>query len=563
MNASSRWPTRMPLFGAILIAWGGAAQAADPEPAEKPAAPPRAPGEVAKAIDTEIAKKLAEAKIPASPVASDAEFLRRVYLDITGKIPSVEKATAFLDSKETDKRQKLIEELLASPDYGRHFAIVWRDLIVRRDEANRALNTAKFTVWLTECFNKNEGWDKIVTGMLTAEGDTSEVAPTAFFMAHRENNQVAPNKLVGTTANLFLGVQLQCAECHKHPFIKKWKPDDFWGLAAFFGKTRVDGATAKKASPTDKLSIKETASTGGGGRGGPGGGSASGASIAIPDPVDPRRRTGQVAKAKFLDGEMPSLPGSPPYRAALTTWLTSKENKFFANAAVNRLWGTFFGRGIVNPIDDFQEDNPPSHPELLALLAKELTDSDYDLKHVVRCICNSEAYQRSSKPLPQNVEDVVLLSHMAVKVMEPEVLYDSLTVAMGAEPSGGGGFARGGGGGQRGPAPSGRQAFVNFFTTKEPGDDPAEFGYGIPQFLRLINSAQFNRTGPTIDKLPKSDATPEAAIETMFLATVSRRPEPAELKKFTEYMETRSDPKSAYTGAFWVLLNSAEFLCIR
>src|SRR5262249_27656782 len=203
-----------------------------------------------------IQKKLDAEKLKPSARADDAEFLRRAYLDITGKIPSADKAAAFLDSTEPDKRAKLIDELLASPDFGRNFAIIWRTLLVKRDvDANRNLTMGGFQEWLAGRFNENPGWDKVVAEILTADGPTDKTPQGMFFLANRDMTRVDPAKITGAVSNLFLGVQMQCAECHNHPFVRQWKQTDFWGMPAFFGRVRDDSAPQKgnKAAPTGKI----------------------------------------------------------------------------------------------------------------------------------------------------------------------------------------------------------------------------------------------------------------------------------------------------------------------
>jgi hypothetical protein len=524
----------------------------------------RDPVAVAAAIDRELDKRLAKEKIPASAAASDAEFLRRVYLDLTGRIPTAEQSAAFLDSKDPEKRKKLIDDLLASPEYGRHFGIIWSDLIVKRDEANRVLNTTAFKKWLADSFNENRGWDKIVRDMLTAEGASGESPATMFFVANRDMNAVAPAKVVGTTANLFMGIQLQCAQCHNHAFIREWKQTDFWGVAAFFSQTRSNGGAQNQ--PNAAVTIAEGPANNAGRRPGMGPQPASTpGAIEIPDPTDPRRRTGKVIKAKFFKGDEPTLPEKGPTRPAFADWLTSAENKFFAPAAVNRLWAHFFARGFVNAIDDMHDDNPPSHPELLQLLTDEFKASGFDRKHLIRAICNSNAYQRTSKPLKENDQDTQLFSHMTVKVMSAEVLYDSLCAALGTTElrTTGGGPGRGAGAAGRGAPAGPREAFVNFFSTKEDSDDPTEFSLGIPQFLRLMNSQQFNEAGPALEKLIKDGASTDKVLEALYLTTLSRRPTEDEVKKLSAFIAKKKEPKDGYVAVLWVLLNSAEFVCIR
>ncbi len=196
---------------------------------------------LARAIDAEIQKALDVKKIPASPLADDAEFLRRVYLDITGRIPTFEQATAFLDGKESDKRTKLIDELLSRPEYGRHFATIWRDLLVdRTNEMNQVRSgfSWEFVDWMTESLNKDRGWNQIVSDMLTAQGEAKQKPASLFLLANRMNEFPRPENIVGSAGKLFMGMHIRCAQCHNHPFVAEWKQDDFWGFAAFFGQVR-------------------------------------------------------------------------------------------------------------------------------------------------------------------------------------------------------------------------------------------------------------------------------------------------------------------------------------
>jgi hypothetical protein len=546
-------------------------RAADPPTTDPPKSDPpkaltsRAAAEVAADIDRDIDKKLQDEKVPASPVADDAEFMRRAYLDITGHLPTPAQAVTFLDSKDENKRAKLIDELLESPNYGKHFGIIWSDLITGRDDNNRTLRTDDFRAWLAEQFNKGRPWGETVTDMVTASGDITKVPQATFVAANRCMNNFAPDKMVDTTTLLFMGVQLQCAQCHKHPFIAGWKQEDFWGIAAFFSQTRTAGAGMQNRGAAI------TVSDGGAAPGRPGAvrgpAKPGGAVIEIPDPTDPRKRTGRMVKAKFFQGEEPQLEekDKDKFRATFAGWLTAPENKFFANATVNRLWAHFFARGIVNPIDDFQDANPPTHPAVLALLAKEFNASGQDLKHVVRIICNTKAYQRTSRPLSGNTEDDKLYSHLRVKVMSPEVLYDALTQALEVQElrQAVRGFGPPGGGGRGAPGGGSRGEFVRFFTTKEAGDDPDEFSLGVPQFLRLMNSAQFNGRAPVVERLMKDDTPADKVIEGLYLATLSRRPTETEAKKLGDYAAKKSKPGEGYDAVLWVLLNSAEFVCVR
>lgn len=524
-------------------------------PDELPAVPPPAPSGLAARIDREIAAALASAGISASPISSDAEFLRRVYLDLTGHIPTRDRTVAFLDSTDPLKRSKLIDELLASPEYGRHFAQIWADVLVKRDfDNNKNLSTDAFVGWLADQFNQNRGWDRIVADLITADGKQADRPQTFFILANQDNNQPSPSKLAGASANLFLGVPLQCAECHQHPYVKEWGVKDFWGMAAFFGKTKLqrDGpAKGNKANGPATVVEAVARPAGKGPRVRGAGKPPAGATIAVPDPTDPRK-TIDVVPAKFFEGDKPSLSPSAPYRPHLAAWLASSQNRWFAPAAVNRIWAHFFARGLVHPIEDMTPANRPSHPALLTALADEFTTSGHDLKHLIRAVCNSQTYQRSSRPLPANREDETLYSRQAVKVFGARELLDSLAVATGKPRD-----RDGNGGGRRNNAPA---SGVRFFDTREVDDDPTEYSYGIPQVLRLMNSNLTSSTTEVAARLSRSTGGRGKVIEEIYLTALSRRPRPDELQKMSAHVERQSDPVKGYAGVFWALLNSAEFV---
>jgi hypothetical protein len=503
--------------------------------ADKPAA--REPRAVAADIDRALDRRLTEARVPASPEADDAEFLRRVSLDLTGRIPSLAKTTAFLDSADPEKRSKLIDELLASREYGQHFATIWRQRLAPPPPGLKGKGTRDdFSPWLTEQFNRNRGWDRVVRDLLTAEGDVAKTPQSAFLMANAENSQPQPALIAGSAARLFLGVQLRCAECHDHPFAQ-WKQTEFWAAAAFFGKLRN---TSKKGPPFILTEAPEK------------GAAPAGASITIPGSAG--KAAGKVVKARFLGGEEPAVKDDAPLRPAFADWLAAPDNPYFARALVNRTWAHLFGRGFVNPVDDFHDDNPPSHPELLKLLADEFRDSGFDLKHLFRCICNSKAYQRTSRPLAGNEKDQELFSRMGVKLMSPEAFYDSLTVVFAVDKSG-----KYAAPGAKAPPLEPRDDFVRFFRAQGEAADGG-LNPGIPQFLRRMNGDAFNAGAPLVAHLVHARATPKQAIETLYLAVLTRRPTDEEVKLLSAYMARRTDPEQGYAGVLWVLLNSGEFV---
>jgi hypothetical protein len=520
MNTRFTTPTWAAAVVATL-AVAGAAPAADK---------PDAAG-VARRIDQAIDKRLAAEKVPASPRADDAEFLRRASLDVTGVIPPAERVAAFLDSKDPAKREKLIDELLASPQYGRHMADVWQHLMLPHDSDNRRLQAAPFVAWLEESFKANKSWDKIVRELLTATGAQDESPAVTYFLANP-----TVDKMTDSTARLFLGVQLQCAQCHNHPFTK-WKQDEYWGMAAFFMKVRPDRVN-KAAKDGNSPGIAETTAKGG-----------------KPPKLPESART---VPAKFFQGEQPKLDRSAPYRPVLADWVVSPKNKFFARAMVNRTWGQFFGRGFVNPVDDLRDDNVPSHPELLQELAEAFAGSGFDLKFLVKSICLSETYNRTSRPAAGNEKDETLFSHVAVKPLAPEQLYDSLEVVLGA--ARGPREAKGGKpqGGKPRLAGGQREQFIAFFAT----DDSApatEYHAGIPQALRLMNAPQMNNAA-AVAAAHARGAAPAEAIDHLYVATLSRRPSADETARLTDYVEKhKSDARQAYGDVLWAVLNSSEF----
>jgi Protein of unknown function (DUF1549)/Protein of unknown function (DUF1553) len=503
-----------------VLAFASLASAGE-KPAKKTTPTADAAG-LTRQIDTALNARLAAEKVTPSPRCDDAEFVRRVYLDLTGVIPPADKVAAFLDRSEPDKRPKLIDELLASPGYGRHFADVWQTLMVKHDPDNRGLSFDPFTKWLEEGFNENKPWDKMVTEILTSTGTQEENGATTFFLA----NQTI-DKTTDTVSRVFLGVQLQCAQCHNHPFTK-WKQDEYWGMANFFVKVRSDN-TKKAAKDGSSPGVLEAEK----GKG------------KLPESY-------KDVPAKFFQGEQPKLNRSEPYRPVFAAWLTSADNPFFARALVNRVWAQFFARGFVSPVDDIHDGNPASHPELFQAMTKEFAAGGFDVKNLIRAICNSEAYQRTSKPAAGNEEaDPRLFSRAAVRPLTPEQLFDSLETVLGKTakadvPKNAG---------KKNPANTPRAQFVAFFAGDD-NADPTDYTQGIPQALRLMNSPQMNNAA-VVRQMVKATDPVEKNVERLFMATLARRPTAEEMKKFTAHVERNK--ADGYGDVFWALLNSSEF----
>lgn len=517
----------------------------------------RDPLPVAEAVDRIVENHLMDSGVPASPLADDGEFLRRVTLDIAGRVPTYDETIAFLDSDDPHKRQKWIDALLAESSYGANFAIIWRELIGPRETGKAKTGRDPFAEWLTEQFNRNRGWNEMVDDMLTAEGKLREQPQTGFIMANSENQEPRANLVADATSRLFWGVQLRCAECHDHPFAP-WKQTDFWGTAAFFSRLRkgyTDGKnpagwTLTEAAPdeSETTSLPESFVV------------PSGLGPAITLPASAGKQSGAIVKARFLQGEDVDWPDNGPYRPRFSRWATGQDNPFFAANAVNRLWAHFFGRGLVNPLDGFQAGNPPSHPELLARLSVEFVDSDFDLKHLIRCICNSRTYQRTSRPVAANEMDSELFSHMAVRVIRPHVLYDSLSIVL-YPPVAKGGQQKSVTVAHVNPIPEvSRDEFVRFFASVADENTGSVVNQGIPQFLRLMNGSLLDDGASGVQRFAGSHDEPADSIERLYLAAYSRRPTSEELELVQRYFDGSPDPRKASSGLLWTLLNSSEFL---
>jgi hypothetical protein len=284
---------------------------------------------------------------------------------------------------------------------------------------------------------------------------------------------------------------------------------------------------------------------------------APGAVIPIPDPTDNKKTVG-TARAKFFAGPMPMLRGVP-YRPALADWLTSAKNPYFAPAAVNRLWAHLFARGLVHPVEEMHPDNAPSHPAVLKQLSAAFVKHGHDLKFVLRAVCNTRAYQRTSRPLTENAEDDKRLSHMPVKVIGAHELLASLATATGfrerESPS------RQPMRPMAGPRrPAGPVSLARFFDTREYDDDPTEFAFGVPQVLKLMNTGLTNRAADAAARVAKASGGDRyRVIEDLYLTALTRRPRPEELERLGAYVAKKGEPEG-YAGVLWALLNSAEFV---
>ena len=540
----------------ITLAADPAAEGADRKKDKKPAAarkgdatkrsaPTLAAGsklsaqQVAAHVDKLVAQKLKDEKIAASAVCSDEDFLRRVTLDLTGKIPTAEKAAAFLDSKDPDKRAKLIDELLASKDFGKYQADLWQASLLPRDSDNRRLVQYyhHLAEWLEKQFNDNPGWDKTVKQFLTTTGEVDKTSPAIYWVA---NN--TPDKMTDNVTRQFMGIQLQCAQCHNHPFTT-YKQTDYWHTAAFFMKVGPDGNP--KAAAKNKATITVSEKPGRARR-----------KLANPDAkILPPKLLGEKDNASVKAGD--------PLRPIFAEWMTSKSNPYFSKAMVNRTWGQLLGRGIVAPVDDMHEANEPSHPELLADLAAQFVANDFDVKYLFRAICYSQTYQRSGKAKGNNAEaGPELFARAAARPLSPGQLYDSIQTINGPAATDRRPNKQKQGPAAKRGANNPRQQFIDSYGIED-GADPTEYQAGIPQVLRLMNNGQFNNPAVAA-RLTKDSKTDAEAVEKLYLTVLSRRPTSEDRQRFERYAAKSSEPRDKkYASLLWALMNSSEFALNR
>ncbi len=443
------------VLAAGLLTSGPATEAASPRLADFAG--------VVASVDRLVDEQLRKDGIESSPIADDSEFLRRVTLDLTGRIPTYDEAVEFLSSDDPQKRRRLIDDLLEREAYGLHFGAIWRELIEPRETSSKKGPRDTFSPWLAEQFNANRGWNGIVAELLTVEGRIRDLPQSQFILANSQDFEPQPNMLTDATARLFWGIQLGCAECHDHPYAP-WKQPDFWATAAFFSRLRKgysdgknpQGWTLTETRPDEEFSRKFTKLMAAEDVAGP----------AIVVPTAGGKLADGVVKARFLGGDETGWTDNGPFRERFAEWATSADHPWFAANTVNRMWAHLFGRGLVMPLDDQRADNPGAHPQLMKLLADEFVQSGFDLKHLIRVICNSNAYQRTSRPLPANKDDITLFSHMAVKVVSPGALHDSLSVVLyPVAPKGG--AKKGSPPARLNPIPGvDRDEFVKFFTAR-------------------------------------------------------------------------------------------------
>jgi hypothetical protein len=491
---------------------------------------PRSFQEMAAHIDQSLAARWQQEGVKPAPPASDAEFLRRASLDLSGIIPTVHDVRQFLADGSPDKRARLIERLLGRPSHATHLANTWRKVMLPAD--NNVVQfggDAGFYGWLRGQFADNAPYDRMVTELLVTSGNAQTPGPALFYTSL----QLKPEELAASTSKIFLGVQIQCAQCHNHPF-DQWTRKDFWGYAAFFAQLQRPANPQQFAFQVNDTNAGE---------------------VKIPE-------TGEVVGPKFLAGAESPDSAERNRRTRLAVWLTSGQNPYFAKAAVNRLWAMMFGRGIVHPVDDMGDHNAASHPQVLDEIARYFVETGFDVRNLLRTLAATKAYQLSSESAADATDRPELFARMAIKTLTAEQLYDCLTEAIRKRETVG----------QPGQAvgfrgfDQNRQAFLAKFGVASQA--AAEYEAGIPQALtmmngRLVRDATDLSTSDILGVMDAPFFASEAErVETLFLSTLSRLPSAQERGKFVVYVERRAaenQRRKALGDVLWALLNSAEF----
>lgn len=498
-------------------------------------------------VDDFVFANLRELGISPSAVCDDATYLRRVCLDVAGRLPSIEETRAFATSTDPDKRDQLIDELLRSPEHADFFANKWTAMLKnRRDDASDITSNFAFYAWVRDSLLANKPYDQMVRELLAATGNVIANPPVAWYKRVKE-----PKQQLEDVAQLFLGVRMQCAQCHHHPF-ERWSQDDYYSFAAFFSQV---GRKPTATRGEDMIFHKR--------------GLAGATNI----------KTGKLLKPAALGDEIPNIAPDQDPRLKLADWMSSPENPYFAKAVVNRYWKHFFQRGLIEPEDDIRDTNPPTNPELLAAIEKSFIESGFDLKQLVRTLTRSNAYQLSSSPNEQNLADVQNYSRYYPRRLQAEVMLDAIDDVSGTRtdfpnlPAGTRAIAL--------PDNSYNRAspFLKVFGRPE-NESVCECeriqSSSLAQSLHLMNAADIkgklgNANGRVI-RLAKSEIPLEERVTEIYVAAFARNPRPEEMQVALEYLaEPRVDtsgnavaPQKAYEEGFqdltWALISTKEFL---
>jgi hypothetical protein len=500
-------------------------------------------------VDKHIFAKLKMLSVQPSDICSDQEFVRRAYMDLCGILPSAPEVKTFLESKEKDKRGRLVDTLLERSEYADLWTLKWSDVFRSTRKTIELKGTYVFQKWLHSHIAKNTPLNEIIHDMITARGSTFANPAANYYRIARD-----PSNLAETTAQLFLGIRMQCAKCHNHPF-ERWTQDDYYSLAAFFARVKqrrdpLEPGDAQNKNGAEYIYV-----------------------LRAGDVVQPR--TGKTMPPRFMgDHEVPKISGDTDRREVLANWLTSPKNPFFAKSLANRIWYHLNGRGIVDPVDDFRDSNPSANDELLDALAKDFIDHKFDVKYIIRTIMTSRTYQLSAQTNDFNKDDSKYFSHAVTKLHTAEQLFDALCYVTDVP--------------ERFPGvPMGTRAVqlpdgeVNnpfLKTFGQPARELAcecerESDSNLAQALQLINGPAVNdrlrNPNNRIGKLLAKKAPDREILNELFLVALSRPPADKDAQAMLEHVNNdpmthrpraEAEKRKAWEDVLWALINSKEFL---
>ncbi|MBI4906054.1 MAG: DUF1553 domain-containing protein [Acidobacteria bacterium] len=496
-------------------------------------------------IDDHINDKLRRFQILPSDPATDSEFLRRICLDLTGTLPPPARVREFLASRDPSKRSKLIDALIGSPEFVDYWTFRYADLFRVSIFANAlsAKGMAEYWEWIRNNIDTNRPYDEVARERIAIEGYKP---PSRHFLPYAVI--ATPQEAMGEQVRVFFGRRMDCAQCHNHPY-ENWSQDQFWGMAAFFSRMFRMGSIVMDHPTNMDLGTKDV-----------------GGSMDLLHP-----RTKAAVKPAVLDNAKLAITPEGNPRRELARWMTS--HPYFAESTVNRIWGHFFARGIVDPVDDFRSTNPPTHPELLAALGADFVKHRYDLRHLMRTIANSRTYQTSHKPNSTNRDDVVNYSRALPRGIDAEVLLDAVTDVTGLPEAFSTAITDGATVGQ---APTGTRAiqlrdpdtfysrFLELYGRANRGAVPERSNKpNLSQALHLLAGSTYtdrlSRPNGRLAKLLAAGAPDETIFTEFYLAALTRAPDAAELSELKSVLAQRTDREAALREFVWALISSREF----
>ena len=468
-----------------------------------------------------------------TPVCDDSTFIRRVTLDANGRLPTAKEVREFLADQNPNKRAEWIDRLLDAPEYASYFALRWGSVLRNSNLAGADQASYAFHNWLKDMLARNRPYDEFVRGIIAASGEWQDAPAINWYWQSRDDQL---HQVTADTAQVFLGQRLQCARCHHHPY-EKWSQDDYYGLAGFF--TRLGRKSFGQPPP---YFASPTATTG-----------------------EKNPRTGKVPDPRYLSGEAAVFSAEEDPRHGLVDWMAKPENPFFAKSLVNRLWGHFFGRGLVHEVDDMRATNPASNPQLLDALAKDFIEHQFDMQHICRVMLNSSVYQLGSEPTEGNQKDRQNFARYYGRRMIAEVFLDSVDQATGTKTK------------FNGVASSARavdlphENFGSHFL--DTFDRPRRVtgcecerssGATLAQVLTLANSDEIeSKIGDAqgvITRLLKDQRSFDEIVDELYLGSLSRFPTSDERIKTKYFVDAVENKTEAYQDLLWTLLNSREFM---